>query len=412
MPSPFSLPMHTLRIAGKCALPLIAWFACGELTRYLLLYAGTEVAYGDFRELRAIAVMVIMTLVVLARMTVTIGMLYSLRRALWEVRARAGDGVREERFFRTLDRAAPAFAVLYLAWNFIKDDAVEFQQLDMLHHFFDLMEASWFGEESQVGRAFEMDWRVSLVAMGVMFLLKTLFAKLVEKGRKGLYGFAAAFSEFAFVFYGINAVVAFGDARSAWAERRAVVAGAKGTLESTKETVPVWDAFTEWFAEFWPLFVDAVALPLVWLTVAMIVFGVFSDDARVLVRGTRLEKGVDKLESSHELDRKSFEFVTSGFTDRWLPLANSVRMIVKGGAPLFGMMCLCWVVINVSFRYLDRVVRTLIGSEQEWAWMYLSGPVNFVRDLLVTMLTMALIAATYDLAATRARLRGESLNAA
>ncbi|MFD2356069.1 hypothetical protein ACFSTC_52625 [Nonomuraea ferruginea] len=99
--------MHTLRLAGKCALPLILWFSADELVRYVLLYAGTEVAYGDFRQLRLVAVMTILTLVVLAAMTVTTGMLHSMRGALWEVRARAADGVEDERFFRTLDRMAP-----------------------------------------------------------------------------------------------------------------------------------------------------------------------------------------------------------------------------------------------------------------------------------------------------------------
>ncbi|MDA0634046.1 hypothetical protein OUY22_11510 [Nonomuraea sp. MCN248] len=406
------MPLHTVRVAGKCALPLILWFAAGELARYALLYAGTEVAYGEWRQVRLVAVMTLLTLVVLAAMTVTTGMLHSLRGALWEIRARAAEGVSDERFFRTLDRMAPAFAVLYLAWGFHAEDARDFQQMDLLHHFYEMTEAQWFGEETDVGASLaDLDWRVSLGAMAVMFLLKTLFAKLVEKGKGRFYGFAAAFSEFGFVFYGLNATVAFADARAEWTDSRAVVVGTKQALDNAKETVPAWEAFTEAFGAFWPLFLDAVAIPLAWLTVAMLVFGAFSDDRRTLVKGTRLEKGVDRLESSHDLTRKSFDHVTSGFTDRWLPLANSLRMIIRGGAPLFGMMCLCYVAIEVGSRYADRAVRTLIGSEAEWTWMYVGVPVGFVRDLLVTALTMALLAATFDLAATRARLRGRPLNA-
>ncbi|MFG1941544.1 hypothetical protein [Nonomuraea sp. NPDC048826] len=412
MPSPFSLPAHTLRIAGKCALPLILWFAAGEVVRYVLLYAGTEVAYGEWRQVRLVAVMTLLTLVVLAAMTVTTGMLHSLRGALWEIRARAADGIEDERFFRTLDRMAPAFAVLYLAWGFHTEDARDFQQMDLLHHFYDMTEAQWFGEETHVGASLaDLDWRVSLGAMGVTFLLKLLFAKLVEKGKGRFYGFAAAFSEFGFVFYGLNATVAFADARAEWTDSRAAVVGTRQALETAKETVPAWEAFTDAFGAFWPLFLDAVAIPLAWLTVAMLVFGAFSDEKRTLVKGTLLEKGVERLESSHDITQKSFDHVTSGFMDRWLPLANSLRMIVKGGAPLFGMMCLCYVVLTVGSRYADRAVRTLIGSEIDWAWMYVGAPVWFLRELLVTSLTMALLAATFDLAATRARLRGEPLNA-
>ena len=406
-PSPFSLPLHALKLAGRCALPLILWFAAGELVRFVLLYGATEVAYGDYRQLRLVATMTLLTLIVLAAMTVITGMLYTLRGALWEIRARAADGEQDERFFRVLDRVAPAFAVLYVAWGFHVEDARDVQQMDILHHFYDMTDAAWFGEETVVGRSLaDLDWRVSLGAMVVTFGLKVLFAKLVEKGRGRFYGFAAAFSEFAFVFYGLNATVALADARSEWMEHRSVVAGTQEVWTEAQKTVPFWEGV----GELWPLAIDAIAIPLAWLTVAMLVFGSFSDEARTLVKGTRLERGVDRLEASHDLTRRSFNHVTSGFRDRWVPLANSLRMVIRGGAPLFGMMCVCFVAVTVGTQYAERIVRTLVGSEREWAWIYLGAPVNFVCDLLVTSLTLATVAAAFDLAATRARLRGERLS--
>ncbi|MEV0597052.1 hypothetical protein [Nonomuraea cavernae] len=409
MPSPFSLPAHTLRLLGKCASPLILWFSAGQVVRFVLLYGATEVAYGDFRQVRLVLTMTLLTLVVLAAMTVVTGMLHSLRGALWEIRARAADGGQDERFFQALDRVAPTFAALYLAWGFHVEDARDFQQMDLLHHFHDLTDAAWFGEETQVGSSLiDLDWRVSLGTMAVALGLKTLFAKLLEKGRSGFYGFAAAFSEFAFVFYGLNATVALADARSEWMGSRAVVAGTEEALALAKETVPGWEGVGGVVGEIWPLFVDAVVIPLAWLTVALLVFGAFADDARTLVKGTRFERGVDRLEGSHDLTQRSVNRVTGGFQERWVPLANAFRLVVRGGAPLFGMMCLCYVAIEVGARYADRAIRTLIGSQVDWAWFHLGPPVDFVRDLLVTVVTMALLAATFDLAATRARLRGQS----
>ncbi|MCK2214944.1 hypothetical protein MF672_014280 [Actinomadura sp. ATCC 31491] len=411
MPSPYSLPLHALRLAGKCALPLILWFAAGELARFALLYGATEVAYGEWRQVRLIAVMTLLTLIILSAMTVTTGMLHALRGALWETRARTESGVAQERFFRTLDRVAPAFAVLYLSWGFQTEDARDVYQMDMFHHIDDMMNAAWFGESSTAGRSLtDLDWRVSLGAMAVTFGLKWLFAKALEKRKSGFYGFLAAFSEFAFVFYGLNATVAFGNARAEWMEHRNVVAGGEEALTAAKENVPVWDWITGVFAEYWPLFLDAVAVPLAWLTVAMLVFGAFSDDARALVKGTRLERGVDRLENSHDLTQKSFDQLTGGFKDRWLPLANSLRMVFRSGFPLFGMMCLCYVALSVGGDYALRGVVHLIGGAEDWAWIYRIVPLSFVRDLVVTVLTMALLAATYDLAATRARLRGEAFD--
>ncbi|MFC4118433.1 hypothetical protein [Nonomuraea zeae] len=413
MPSPYSLPLHALRLAGKCALPLILWFAAGELARFALLYGATEVAYGDFRQVRLVAVMTLLTLIVLSALTVAAGMLYSLRNALWETRARIADGVPDERFYRVLDRVAPAFAVLYLAWGFHVEDARDIFQMDIAHNFYEMTSAAFFGEGTTVGRGLiDLDWRVSLGAMVVTFGLKTLFAKFVEKNQGRFYGFLAAMSEFAFVFYGLNATVAIADARSEWMSHRNVVANTKDVWTEAQKNVPLWEAVTGWFGEYWPLFLDAVAVPLAWLTVAMLIFGSYSDEARTLVKGTRLEKGVDRLEGSHDLTQKSFDHLTGGFRDRWLPLANSLRLVFGSGFPLFGMMCLCYVSIKVAGDYAQRGVMTLVGSREEWAWAYQAPPVEFLRQMIVTVLTMALLAAAYDIAATRARLRGEAFTGA
>ncbi|MEV1167936.1 hypothetical protein [Nonomuraea sp. NPDC049784] len=411
MPSPYSLPLHTLRLAGKCALPLIFWFAAGQLARFALLYGATELAYGDFRQLRLVVVMTLLTFIILTAMTVTTGMLYSLRGALWEMRARVDEGVQQERFFRVLDRVAPAFAVLYLSWGFQTEDARDVYQMDLFHHFDKMMDQSFFGEDATVGRGLiDLDWRVSLGAMVVMFGLKWLFAKLVEQGKGKFYGFLAAFSEFAFVFYGLNATFFIAKARSDWLQHRNVVAGTEEVWAEAQKSVPLWETVTGIFGDVWPFVLDGVAVPLAWLTVAMLVFGSYSDETRALLKGTRLEKGVDRLEDSHDLTQKSFDQLTGGFRDRWLPLANSLRMIFRSGLPLFGMMCLCYVALNVAGQYAERGLRTLIGAREEWVWYFQGPPLGFVHEMIVTVLTMALLAATYDIAATRARLNGESLN--
>lgn len=189
-----------------------------------------------------------------------------------------------------------------------------------------------------------------------------------------------------------------------------MIADTKDVWEKAQESLPLWKDVTGVFDDLWPVFLDSVAVPLAWLTVAMLVFGAYSDETRTLVKGTALERGVERLEGAHDLTQKSFDQVTGGFKDRWLPLANSLRMIYRAGLPLFGMMCLCYVALDVGGQYADRGLRTLIGSQSEWMWTVQGPPLAFVRDCVVTVLTMALLAATYDIAATRARLGGETLD--
>lgn len=406
MPSPYSLPLHTLRLAGRCALPLVTWFAGGEVVRFGLLYLGTEISHGDFRQARLVLSLAILTLVVMASMTVVSGMLYSLRSAMWEMRAREEN----EPFWRAMDRVAPAYAVLYLAWGFHAEDARDFVQMDYLHNIDKFLGETFTGGESTVGRGLiDLDWRISLGAMAVAVGLRMLFSRLVEQGKGKISGLSAAFSEFAVVFFGLNATVVLAKARTDWVEHRSATSTTEQVLENAKEMVPGWETVWGAVGDVWPYVIDGLAVPLTWLTIAVLVYGAFADDARTALRGTRFESGLERLEGSHDLTQKSVNRFTAGFQERWVPLANSFRLTIKGGAPLFGLMCLSYVVLHAGTEYAVRGVRTLIGSETEWFWMVLGHPVDFVSRLLVTCLTMSLVAATFDIAATRARARGAAV---
>ncbi|GAA2689839.1 hypothetical protein GCM10010412_079120 [Nonomuraea recticatena] len=417
MPSPFSLPLHALRLAGKCALPLIMWFSVGEAARFGLLYLGTEISHGDYRQARLVATIAVMTLVVMLAMAITTGMLHSLRGALWETAARGGES---ERYWVALDRIAPAFAAIYLTWNFVRRDAQDFISLDWLHNldqnFYNpILTGVAEGKEAETTAGAglsDLDWRVSLASMAVAMGLRWFFNRMVERGEGKVAGVAAALSEFALFFFGLNATMTLASLRADWVGHRQVVAESGELWKQAKENVPGWESFWTALGEIRPYLVDALIVPLTWLTIAILVFGAFSEEARTAVRGVRrLEEGVDRLEQSHTITQNSFNRVTGSFMERWVPLVNTFRLVIKGGAALFGMMCLFYVALRLGADYADRGVRTLIGSETPYWWLVISEPIEFVKNLLVTTLTMCLLAATFDIAATRARRSGQAINA-
>jgi hypothetical protein len=419
MPSPFSLPLHALRLAGKCALPLILWFSVGELLRWAVLYAATEIQHGEFRQARLIAAYVLLTVIILISMTVITGMFLSLRGALRETRARRADGQPEEKFWVSLNRIAPAFAIIYMAWSLYYEDAADFQQMDLLHNLDDNFYTPIFNnvangtnEAVTYGAGLvSLDWRVSLAAMVVTFGLRTLFGRMVDRGSGRYSGIAAAFAEFSFVFCALNGLYNLTLARGEWAGQRAVVDGTKDVLEQAKQNVPGWEAFWKWVAEVWPHVIEALAVPLTWLAVAILVFGGSVVETRRAVRGTRLEKGVDRLEGSHKITQSAVDRGIRGFMERWVPVVNAFRITLKGGATLFGLVCLLYTGLHVGADYLDRIARTLIGSDVPFMWLVVSAPVTFVKELLVTALSYCVLAAAFDIAATRARLRGEDITA-
>lgn len=404
MPSPYALPLHALRIAGKCALPLIAWFSAGQAVRYGLLYLGTEISHGDARQLRLVATIAVLTLIVMASMTVTAGMLWSVRGALWEMEARRAGG-EDERYWVSMNRVAPTFAVIYLTWGFQVEDARDFVQTDFAHNIDDFFNTSIQGGQSTVGRGLiDLDWRISLVAMAVAFLLRALFSRMVERGTGTVSGLATAMSEFAFVFFGLNATLVLANLRSDWVSHRSAVSTTDKLIAQAEQNIPGWQAVWDAVGDVWPYVVDGVVIPLTWLTVAVLVFGTYADDTRALLRGTRLEKGIDRLDATHSMTQKMITRGIGGFQERWVPLANSFRQTLTGGLALFGMMCLCYVALHVGAEYGLRGVRTLIGSKIDWFWVAVGAPVEFVKELLVTTLTMSLLAAAFDIAATRGRL--------
>ncbi|MEU8035465.1 hypothetical protein [Streptosporangium sp. NPDC049078] len=411
-----SLPLHTLKIFGACALTLILWFSVGRVVRELLMVAASEVSHGDHRQVRLVVTMFVFTLIVLTELVVMVGMLHSVRGALREIRARREAGEADESMFGALNRATLVFATIYLAWGFHTADAREFIAVDTARRVDQDFASSLAGNEIEGGTGLStLDVRVSIGVAVVAYLLRMLFARWHLNGRGRGSGVLATFFELAFAFYSINALLAFAEARADWLDQRVVVVTFKEWAEAAGEALPWWKPFWntvgDAVGDTWPHVVDGLIVPLTWLTVASLVYGAFAEDTRAVVRGTRLDGVATRVERAHDLTRSTMTHATAGFQERWVPPANAFRLAAKGGPVLFGALCLCYVAIRVVTDYADRGVRMLIGNEDPFVWVALAGPVEFVRELVVLTLTVCLLAATFDIAATRGREAGRTLTA-
>jgi hypothetical protein len=410
--SAYGLPAHALRILGTCGLSLVLWFSAGRVVRSALMLAGSEISHGDYRQVRLVITMLIFTLIVLNELVVMVGMLHSVRGALREIRARREGGEADESMFGALNRSTLVFATIYLAWSFHNQDARDFISLDFNRRI-DQDAAAVLGGGSMEGGTglVGLDPRVSLAVAVVAYLLKALFGWWHAGGKVKGSGVLTTFFELAFAFYSINALLVFTTARADWLGHRTAVATVAGWAEQAGEAVPWWKDLWKAAGEVWPYFVDGLVVPLTWLTVASLVYGAFAEDTRAVVRGTRLDTVADRMEQTHTLTRNAMTRATGGFQERWVPPANAFRLTARGGAALFGLFCLCYVGIRVATDYADRGVRMLIGNDHPFSWVVLGGPVGFVGDLVVMVLTVSLLAATFDIAATRSRAEGETLTA-
>jgi hypothetical protein len=405
--SAYGLPAHALRILGTCGLSLVLWFSAGRVVRSALMMAGSEVSHGDHRQARLVITVLIFTLIVLNELVVMVGMLHSVRGALGEIRTRREGGEADESMFGAFNRSTLVFSTIYLAWSFHTQDARDFVGLDVNRRIDQDATAALGGSSLEGGTGLVgLDARISLVIAVAAYLLRALFGWWHAGGKVKGSGVLTIFFELAFTFYGINALLVFTTARADWLGHRTAVAMVAGWAEQAGEAIPWWKDFWQAAGEVWPYFVDGLIVPLAWLTVASLVYGAFASDARPVLRGTRPDAVAGGTVTRSPLTR-----ATAGSRERWIPPANAFRLTVRGGAVLFGLFCLCYVGIRVATDYADRGVRMLIGNEHPFSWVVLGGPVGFVGDLVVMVATVALLAATFDIAATRSRAKGETLTA-
>lgn len=407
MLSPYALPLHALRILAKCALPLIIWFSLGRLVRWGLLLLAATVSHGSWYQARLVLVMFLFTLVVMTSLATTVGMLYVVREALLETRARRAGGEAKESLLNALNRTALVFAGIYTTWGFVKDDVRAFMNMDLLRAPTQLFDDAVKGENSGVMKGLiGLDPKVSLATMVVAYGVKWYFGRRHEAGNGRFSGVLATFGELAFAFYGINALAAAVGARSDWIGQRSAVAAWHDLMAGAESGIPGWQQVSEWLGEVWPHVIDALAVPLAWLTVGILVYGAYAEDTQTTIRGTRLEQAAVHLERTHDWTRRALAKLSAGWTGRWIPLLNSLRLTARGGAPLFGLFALCYVGLHIGGDYLGRAGDYLTASDKQYFWLVTTEPVDYVKELVVTTVTMCLIAATFDLAATRSRLEG------
>ncbi|GAA5085515.1 hypothetical protein HNP84_008588 [Thermocatellispora tengchongensis] len=405
VPSPYALPLYTLRLLARCGVALVAWFAAGQVVRFALLYLGTEISHGDYRQARLVATMLVFTLVVAANLVVTTGMLYSIRGALAEMRARRAENEGDERFLVALDRVAPAFAVIYLTWGLHVQDARDFVALDQLHNIDAAVTYAFDGIEYDIGRGLsDLNFTISLIIMFVAWVVRIIFERRYESGNGRFSGAFAAFAELSFAFFGLTATFELIEERSDWLGHRSVVAASGEMMTQAEEKIPGWSAFWGGLGEIRPYVIDALALPLMWLAVAILVYGADVNDTRAAIRGMRLDRAEARYDQAHSLTRTAVARLTMSVQERWIPILHALRLTVRGGAPLFGMFCLSYAGIQIGMAYADRALRHLIGSDRPYIWLVFDHPVSLAIQLVSTLLTMCLLGATFDIAATRARL--------
>ncbi|RCG31744.1 hypothetical protein DQ384_09400 [Sphaerisporangium album] len=412
-----------MELWARRLVPLVLWFSAGELGRFGLLVAGSELSHGSHRDWRLAGVMLIFIVMVMLGMIVTVGMLHSLRGAAAGTRARRAEGEEPETLLTGLGRAIIVYVAIYLAWGFQTADAREFADADMERYAvqYDRFVAARLENalaaggtppvqpvRPDAGTNLVLDVKVALAFAAVALVARYVLSALHERRGGPRLAFGAAFCELAYTFYGAVLLLRLADERSAWLSGRNVTVWWNDRWQALERTLPGWRTAMEWLGEARPHLFAALVLPLVGLTLAILVYGAYSEDGRALISGTRLDAAAGSVQNrTHRLTRRGAGIVAvRAGLDRWPPVLHALRLTLRAGAPLFAVMCLCHTALVVAADYAERGAYYLIGTaHRQLDWEAYQIPVHFGRDLLFTTLTLCLFAATFDLAAARQRAK-------
>ncbi|MQA94675.1 MAG: hypothetical protein GEV11_08465 [Streptosporangiales bacterium] len=410
-PTTLRLPWDVLRLAGRFALPLVLWFSAGQVVRYLLVQGMIRVNRIELLEqlhVNRVAAMLLLTLMIILQMAVMVGMLYSVRRGLRSL----GDAA-NERFSVALARSLMPFLVVYFAWNLIANDVFDVVQADMQANFDedvnDIFASVLGGQPRQndnpAGQLFILDSLGMPVLLGITTVawgLRVVCEKWYERSEGRVAGVGMAYFEGAFSLFGIFSITQLIEGGTAWITQRRAWAGTADFFGSLGGRIPGWADFWALFGDFTPHIKDAIGLPLVWLTIAVLVYGVDVEDHRAVISGTRLEAAASRIAGLRGFVQRPLDWITAGSRDKWVPFANALRLILRGGMPLLGLFCLSYAALDFGAEHLWRFAVEQVGGDHElvfWAWAW--HPLDFGRQLVVEVLRVALLAATFDLAVRR-----------
>jgi hypothetical protein len=363
------LPVSALRLTARYFVPLALWFSAGAVARYLLIQQISRLGHGSHPGIRQAVVLLPLSVTVLASLVVTIGMMFTLGRGLTVIKDPA------ERYAAAIGRTLFPFVLIYLGWNLYTDDLREVLRADAQR----LADA---GDGLNAGNILDLPIVVALVVAVVAWALRALCERRYDARPGRALELLIAFLEVNFTLYALYSIVQLIKAAQHWIADRVFWQTVTGAL-SLPSPGPVE---------------DALILPLVWLAIAAIVYGLEMRD-RAAIEGTPLERLPDRLAGRR---RRLAEMTSRGIREKYVPVVHAVRLVFRAGAPAFAWFCLCYVAIGALMDRVQRGVVALIGTDHTVRfWNLALAPVEFGHRMLYEILRLALLAAMFDLVMRR-----------
>lgn len=393
---------------GKAWPRLLAVFLVAQLVHRGLQWVAVQA--GARAEAAGIAVLALLVVVSLA-MYVTMflvlrGELPFHRRAVAEGTL-APDGVEPGREHRPLDALAAAllpFLAFYAAYKFLQNEALDYEYQLAVHKVNETAATILTGGSvapQSTGLQSLSTWL--FIGLGATaYLLRFVFKKWKKEREGAVRKLFVTYLEALWIFVVIYQASSYIPSPKTWLKERQLWQwlhdGYTWVLDhvlGVNQVREVWDAVTGFLtagiADLW----DAAVLPLMWITMTAIIYG------RVVQKLDKPRWRFDRInhrwQQTPRIVRVAGNSVMADWKDRWTPVLEAFRLVVRSGLrPMLGYF-LAWAVVTFAASGVWIALKVwVLGPHTLQFWQVIDEPLNLITDGLKIMLQVSLLAAAYD----------------
>ncbi|TCC28334.1 hypothetical protein E0H92_41670 [Kribbella speibonae] len=378
-----------------------------------LVHRGLQwvaVQAGAKAEAAGIAVLALLVVVSLA-MYVTMflvlrGELPFHRRAVAEGTL-APDGMEPGREHGPIDAVAAAllpFLAFYAAYKFLQNEALDYEYQLAVHKVNETAATILTGGSvapQSTGLQSLSTWL--FIGLGATaYLLRFVFKKWKKEREGAVRKLFVTYLEALWIFVVIYQASSYIPSPKTWLKERQVWQwlhdGYTWVLDhvlGVSQVREVWDAVTGFLTagigDLW----NAAVLPLMWITMTAIIYG------RVVQKldkpRWRFDRITNRWQQTPRIVRVAGNSVMADWKDRWTPVLEAFRLVVRSGLrPMLGYF-LAWAVVTFAASGVWIALKVwVLGPHSLQFWQVIDEPLNLVTDGLKIMLQVSLLAAAYD----------------
>ncbi|TDW70442.1 hypothetical protein [Kribbella pratensis] len=393
---------------GKAWPRLFAVFLVAQLAHRGLQWVAVQAgARAEAAGIAVLALLVVVSLAMYVGMFLVLrGELRFHRRAVAEGTL-APDGMEPGNEHKPLDALAAAllpFLAFYAAYKFLQNEALDYEYQLAVHKVNETAATVLNGgavPQPSEGLQSLSTWL--FLGLGVTaYLLRFVFKKWKKEKEGPVRKLFVTYLEALWIFVVVYQATSVIPPPKTWLKERVVwqwmhdgYTWVLDHLLGVDQVRAVWDAVTGFVAagigDLW----DAAVLPLMWITMTAVIYG------RVVQKldapRWRFDRITHRWQQTPRIVRIAGNSVVSDWKDRWIPVANAFRLVVRSGLrPMLGYF-LAWAVVTFAASAVWIALKLwVLGPHTLQFWMVIDEPLNLITDGLKISLQVSLLAAAYD----------------